>query len=75
MPGAYAGRGRDTTAMSSTALALALAAAVLHAGWNLLLARARDVEAATAVMLVVAVTAYAPVAAFTWRIDPRRSRS
>lgn len=55
--------------MSSTALALALAAAVLHAGWNLLLARARDVEAATAVMLVVAVTAYAPVAAFTWRID------
>jgi drug/metabolite transporter (DMT)-like permease len=53
----------------ASALALALAAAFLHAGWNVLLARARDVEAATAVMLVVAVTAYAPVAALTWRLE------
>ena len=32
--------------MPASALALALGAAVLHAVWNLLLARARDVEAA-----------------------------
>jgi drug/metabolite transporter (DMT)-like permease len=55
--------------MPTSALALALAAALLHAGWNLLLARARDVEAATAIMLVVAVAAYAPVAALTWRLE------
>jgi drug/metabolite transporter (DMT)-like permease len=55
--------------MSSVALALTLTAAGLHAGWNLLLARARDVESATAVMLVVALLAYAPVAAATWRFE------
>ena len=55
--------------VSSAALALALTAAFLHAFWNLLIARARDPEAATAVALVVALVAYAPVAAFSWRID------
>jgi NAD(P)-dependent dehydrogenase (short-subunit alcohol dehydrogenase family) len=39
------------------ALGLALAAAVLHAGWNVLLARARDVRAATTVALAIAVIA------------------
>jgi drug/metabolite transporter (DMT)-like permease len=53
----------------TTALAFALAAAFLHASWNLLLARARDPEAASAVVLVVALVAYAPVAAFTWRVE------
>jgi uncharacterized membrane protein len=51
------------------ALLLALAAAVLHAAWNLLLARARDAEAATAVALVVAAVAFAPAAALTWDVD------
>ena len=55
--------------MPASALALALAAAVLHASWNLLIARARDPEAATAVALVVALVAYAPVAAVVWRIE------
>jgi drug/metabolite transporter (DMT)-like permease len=52
--------------MPATALGLALAAACVHALWNLLLARARDVEAATAVALVVSVVAFAPVAAAVW---------
>ena len=39
--------------MPATALALALGAAFLHAFWNLLLARAPDIEATTAVALVV----------------------
>jgi drug/metabolite transporter (DMT)-like permease len=51
------------------ALALALGAAVLHAGWNLLLARSRDTEAATALAVVCLVLALAPVALFTWRVD------
>jgi drug/metabolite transporter (DMT)-like permease len=50
----------------ATALGLALAAACVHALWNLLLARARDPEAATAVALVVSIVAFAPVAALTW---------
>jgi drug/metabolite transporter (DMT)-like permease len=51
------------------ALALALTAAFLHASWNLLIARARDSESATAVALLVALVAYAPVAALTWRFE------
>ena len=55
--------------MSTDALALALAAAGLHALWNLLLARERDTGAATAVALVVLVLALVLPAALTWRVD------
>jgi drug/metabolite transporter (DMT)-like permease len=51
------------------ALGLALAAAGVHALWNLLLARARDPQAATAVALGIAVVAFAPVAALTWEVE------
>ena len=57
--------------MPLTALALALAAAFVHALWNILLARARDIEAATAVALLVAVAAFAVPAAAFWRADGR----
>jgi drug/metabolite transporter (DMT)-like permease len=53
------------------ALGLALGAACAHALWNLLLARARDPEAATAVALVFAVVAFAPVAAIAWDVEGR----
>jgi drug/metabolite transporter (DMT)-like permease len=53
----------------AVALAFAIAAAFLHAFWNLLLARARDPEAATAVMLLFALVFYAPVAALTWHLE------
>jgi len=52
--------------MPTSALGLALAAAFVHAFWNVLLARARDVQAATAVALVVAEVVFAPVVALTW---------
>jgi drug/metabolite transporter (DMT)-like permease len=52
-----------------SAFALALAAAALHAGWNLLLARARDPTAAAAVALLLGVAALAPVAALRWRVE------
>ncbi|HUZ82828.1 MAG TPA: DMT family transporter, partial [Gaiellaceae bacterium] len=55
--------------MPGIALVFALTAAVLHALWNLLLARSRDVESATAVALIVAELAFAPVAAVVWRVD------
>jgi drug/metabolite transporter (DMT)-like permease len=55
--------------VNAAALALALAAAALHAGWNLLLARARDVQAATAVTVALSVALFAPVAAASWRVE------
>jgi uncharacterized membrane protein len=55
--------------VSLVAFAFALAAAVVHAGWNLLLAGERDAEAATAVALPIAVVLYAPIAAATWRVE------
>jgi drug/metabolite transporter (DMT)-like permease len=55
--------------MPTAALLLALAAAGLHAFWNLVIARSRDVEAATAVVLALSVVLYAPVAAVTWDVE------
>lgn len=55
--------------MPVSALLLALAAAVFHAGWNVLIARARNVEAATAVAVLLAVVLFAPVAALTWDVE------
>jgi drug/metabolite transporter (DMT)-like permease len=53
----------------TSAFLLALGAAFLHAFWNLTLARARDVEAATAVILALSLVLYAPVAAVTWDVE------
>jgi drug/metabolite transporter (DMT)-like permease len=55
--------------MPTTALVLALTAAVGHAVWNLLLARARDPEAATAVAMLVGVLVFAIPAAVDWQAD------
>lgn len=55
--------------MPADALALALAAAVLHAGWNLLLAGSRDILAATGVALIASIVFAAPLAAATWAVD------
>jgi drug/metabolite transporter (DMT)-like permease len=55
--------------MPALALAFALSAALFHALWNLLLARARDIQAATAVALVTAEIVFAPVAVVVWRVD------
>jgi drug/metabolite transporter (DMT)-like permease len=53
------------------ALGLALVAAFAHAFWNLLIARAREVEAATAVALLSAVVLFAPLAAWKWDVEWR----
>jgi drug/metabolite transporter (DMT)-like permease len=55
--------------MPASALVFALAAAGFHALWNLLLARAPDIESATAVALVTAEVVFAPVAVVVWRAD------
>jgi drug/metabolite transporter (DMT)-like permease len=51
------------------ALALTLTAAALHAGWNVLIARAGDPEGAGAAAQLFAVVVFAPVAAFTWHVE------
>jgi drug/metabolite transporter (DMT)-like permease len=55
--------------LPASALAFVLVAAFVHALWNVLLARARDVESATAVAVLVALVAFAPVAALLWRVQ------
>lgn len=55
--------------MPLIALVFALLSAVLHALWNLLLARAPDVEAATAVALITAEVVFAPVAIVVWHVN------
>jgi len=51
------------------ALALALAAAFLHAGWNVLLRGSSDVAARTVAVLVLSVVLFAPAAAATWHVQ------
>ena len=55
--------------MPPVAFTLALAAAFLHAFWNLLLARARDTESATAIALLAAVIVFAPVTAVRFQAE------
>jgi drug/metabolite transporter (DMT)-like permease len=52
----------------ASALALALAAAVVHAVWNMLLAGARDSQAATAAAMAAGCLFFAPVAAAAWDV-------
>jgi drug/metabolite transporter (DMT)-like permease len=52
-----------------SALVLALGSAVLHAVWNLLLGRARDVQATTAATFLVSVALALPFAVVWWHAD------
>ncbi|MBV8432527.1 MAG: hypothetical protein JO244_15290, partial [Solirubrobacterales bacterium] len=54
--------------MPLTALLLALAAAVVHATWNLLLSGADDIHSSSAVAVTAGVLVFAPVAALTWHL-------
>jgi drug/metabolite transporter (DMT)-like permease len=54
--------------MPTSALLLALAAAFVHALWNVLLARARDPRAATAVALLVAEVVFAIPTWAAWNV-------
>src|SRR3954462_8182007 len=55
--------------MPTSALALALAAAFVHALWNVLLARAENPYAATAVALVTAELVFALPAWLLWNVE------
>jgi drug/metabolite transporter (DMT)-like permease len=55
--------------MPTSAFLLALAAAFVHAFWNVLLARARDPHAATAVALLTAEVVFAVPAVLLWHIE------
>jgi uncharacterized membrane protein len=56
--------------VSGPGLALALTAACIHATWNVLLARTRETQVASAVAIVVGVVAFAPLAAAAWHVQP-----
>ena len=55
--------------MPITALPLALAAAAVHAIWNLLLSGEEDTHSATAVALLIGAVVFVPVALVDWRLD------
>ena len=55
--------------MPPIAFALALAAAFVHAAWNLLLGRAKDSEAATSAAMLVGSAAFLPVAVVTGHVS------
>ena len=55
--------------MPVSALLLALAAAAVHATWNLLLSGEDDTHSASAVALVFGTLVFAPVAVVTWRLQ------
>ena len=55
--------------MPLSALILALGSAGLHAAWNLLLGRARDVQAATAATFVLSIAVTLPFALVWWHAD------
>lgn len=56
--------------MPPLALALALGAAVLHASWNLALARSRDPQLATALAVLIGSLVLLPVALLRWDVRP-----
>jgi drug/metabolite transporter (DMT)-like permease len=56
--------------VAAQALVLALGSAVLHAAWNLLLGRARDVQAAAALTFLLSVLVALPFALVWWHADP-----
>ena len=66
---AGAGGARARADLSSAAVLLALGAAVMHAAWTLLLARAPDTDAATAAALAIAVVVFAPFAVLGWDVE------
>jgi len=51
------------------AIAFALIAALIHATWNLLLARSADTNAALAVAMLVGTLVILPLAVVRWRLD------
>ncbi|MDX6722500.1 MAG: hypothetical protein QOD73_904 [Solirubrobacteraceae bacterium] len=56
--------------MPLDAFLLALAAAVVHAVWNLLAARAGETQVAAGVALLVGAVVFAPVAVLAWDVRP-----
>lgn len=56
--------------MPLSTLAIVLAAAAVHAFWNLVIARARDTQAAMAVALAISVIVGVPFALLRWNVQP-----
>src|SRR4051812_10980906 len=56
--------------LSLAALSLALGSAVLHAAWNLLIARATDIQAAAAATFLLSFAIALPFAVIWWSADP-----
>jgi drug/metabolite transporter (DMT)-like permease len=56
--------------LALSALALVLAAATIHALWNLIVARAEDRPATTAIVVVFGALVASPLAILRWHVEP-----
>ena len=56
--------------MALTTLAIVLAAATIHAFWNLVIAKANDTQATLAVALAIGVVVAIPLAVIRWNVQP-----
>ena len=56
--------------MALTALALVLASATIHALWNLIVVRAEDRAATTAIVIAVGALVALPFAVLRWHVEP-----
>jgi uncharacterized membrane protein len=57
--------------MALATVAIVLAAATIHAFWNLIIARSRDIQATTALAIAIGVVVAAPFAVLRWRVAPQ----
>ncbi len=57
--------------MALPTLLIVLAAAAIHAFWNLVIARAQDTQATTAVALAIGVLVALPFAVLRWNVQPQ----
>ena len=57
--------------MPLATLAIVLTAATVHAVWNLIVVRAQDRQATTAVVIAASVVLFTPLALLSWRVDPQ----
>ena len=56
--------------MPLATLAIVLTAATVHATWNLIVVRAQDRQATTAIVIAVSVVLFLPVALLSWHLEP-----
>ncbi len=70
MDSLWTGGGEMTAHLPAVAVAVVLCSALVHASWNVMLARAPRGHDTTAVAVTVGLLAWTPIALARWRVEP-----